>query len=811
MNRYIAFLLALAAILAGCKDDRFPDPSPDGFDEGELVEAKIRLSVNSLSVSVDSRTPEPSPDPEPETEAEKHVGNIWVFQYDATTGKQLIKPRYYTVTDQTEALPVYLKANVSSVVRVVANTQDNTWAADYTRFSTSAMLDEAVIPDPEPLIIGDGYGEFAPGDDLFIPMQGASATVTVNLDTEVTVPVTRMFAKVRVSLNIKAALGANFTFKYMEMEKIPWLCRVKTLFGSTTEGGSADEQEKAIVPYPADTEWVTRSVDKDTDFVIYIPENLQGENDNETYTAATKWKGASDRPNALKINFGIEYVDDEGFMEDRIYTVYPGGNNHNNFNVKRNCVYRVEVYINTITPPEGHTPSANCFVVVPGKNISFEPYYRTEVGGGYDFKDYLDADDATGEKVINKVKILWQTENAIGDNSAGDLVWYDSATKKIYVKTKQEGNAVIAAYNSSDEIIWSWHIWVTPTDPGNIGKAIRYTTYDWNASGIKTDRRVPGYAVMLCNLGATAIEPTADDPDGIKTWGTQYQWGRKDPFPSYTIVGSVATKDKAYFACDYTKENTYYLYDNSHVQSIEMTSSADETKLFHSKPGNEITPASMPDPVKYTIQHPTVFMCGTKEARYDKDVGYCNNGSNYLYRGDWTWKHDNKLWGGLEPDPSSVMRYGIQGTEINLWDNYGVKSIFDPCPKGWRVPAGEIWIGFTSTGKNPTLWGQVNYNEEKNTLPDPNIHGVYLYLNGWKEGDYSYFPTPGPRQANGWGVRLGICGNYHSATSDINDRVNILHIHVQDLLKVFQIFETMNYAYHVKSFGGPIRCVRDHK
>ena len=49
---------------------------------------------------------------------------VGVFQYDAATKELLIKPRYYTITDQAmlQDLPVYLKAGVPSVVYVVTNT-----------------------------------------------------------------------------------------------------------------------------------------------------------------------------------------------------------------------------------------------------------------------------------------------------------------------------------------------------------------------------------------------------------------------------------------------------------------------------------------------------------------------------------------------------------------------------------------------------------------------------------------------------------------------------------------------------------------
>jgi hypothetical protein len=109
-------------------------------------------------------------------------------------------------------------------------------------------------------------------------------------------------------------------------------------------------------------------------------------------------------------------------------------------------------------------------VVKPGQLLSFLPYYRTEEDGGYKFSDYLAPDGDENTKINNdlddmtkNVRIIWQTQDAIGDNSKGDLVWIDSGTgtaddrlnHKIYVRAGKEGNALIAAYNSNNEIVWS--------------------------------------------------------------------------------------------------------------------------------------------------------------------------------------------------------------------------------------------------------------------------------------------------------------------------------------------------------------------
>ena len=215
----------------------------------------------------------------------------------------------------------------------------------------------------------------------------------------------------------------------------------------------------------------------------------------------------------------------------------------------------------------------------------------------------------------------------------------------------------------------------------------------------------------------------------------------------------------------------------------------------------------------YAIQNPTVFICGTKGAKqipiHKED--YFGNLNNYSHGGDWLPEHDDKLWGGLVPKTDGSMKmYNIPNTSAaHIFDNYGdKKSIFDPCPSGWRVPPGDLWLGFSKTGLNP---GEGHYDLINTSVPfkSGGGSGLYMYMTDWMKGVTSFFPTQGTRVPDGMFLRTGQCGNYHNATTDLNDRVNILHIHRDDDL--FRIFELGYRFYYSKTTGGPVRCVRDHK
>jgi hypothetical protein len=248
MKHYFLFILLLAAAATGgCTEELQPETNGTNgavFDEGELTEAVLNLSVDRFAVeaSAGTRASIPSATPEQETAEEKEIHDIWVFQYDAATQELLIKPRYYTVTDQAalQDLPVYLKAGVPSVVHVVTNTGYDNWANDGTdaswqKFRQLEQLKKQTLPTAFPL---------RSIDKVSIPMAGASEEVEVMTGITVTVPVTRMYAKLKVKVEM---LKAEMKLNNVNVRQIPNICRVETL------AGDGNDEPMDAVPFPDGT------------------------------------------------------------------------------------------------------------------------------------------------------------------------------------------------------------------------------------------------------------------------------------------------------------------------------------------------------------------------------------------------------------------------------------------------------------------------------------------------------------------------------------------------------------------------------
>ncbi|MBQ7855546.1 MAG: hypothetical protein IJ348_00350 [Alistipes sp.] len=247
---------------------------------------------------------------------------------------------------------------------------------------------------------------------------------------------------------------------------------------------------------------------------------------------------------------------------------------------------------------------ANCYVVTEPITV-----YTIDVshdGGGNPISGITD------------VKVLWQsTNNPIknvaynGDN--GTVSFFvdnakDDDEQDIYENDKMivpEGNAVLAAYNASENILWSWHIWVIKSDDNPLDD---HTTY---ANGV---------TFMNKNLGAFANHNgESEDTDLIhRSYGLYYQWGRKDPFPrpySYNCSGG----------------NDERIY-NASGSAVYIT-----PEEMSATNGN----------VAYTIQHPTTYITNAAS------VGEGGDGV-----GDWMSTSDSSLWNDAEKSAYDPCPYG---------------------------------------------------------------------------------------------------------------------------------------------------------
>ena len=147
-------------------------------------------------------------------------------------------------------------------------------------------------------------------------------------------------------------------------------------------------------------------------------------------------------------------------------------------------------------------------------------------------------------------KVLWQDVSGLIKTLTPDDYSLEidnvKGIKVIIDKKKGKGNAVIGLIAGSDlsttkdNIVWSWHIWVTddPTKPENVsnyghsgGGSNQLEFIGNQASDGNIIPFTPKY--MDRNLGAVSNKFLGDDWN--KSGGLMYQWGRKDPIPPVNV------------------------------------------------------------------------------------------------------------------------------------------------------------------------------------------------------------------------------------------------------------------------------------
>ena len=158
--------------------------------------------------------------------------------------------------------------------------------------------------------------------------------------------------------------------------------------------------------------------------------------------------------------------------------------------------------------------------------------------------------------------ILWQDVQTAMISNAAITSDNKYMTFSVDKNTIQQGNAVVAVRDASQNILWSWHIWVTDFKPG-----------DDNLIPVKQPDVTDTYYAMPYTLGYCAgpnpeyypardvtITFTQDGTGEQKEFVIRqqyyekainnntpfYQWGRKDPFPAATNVKDEADRSGIY-------------------------------------------------------------------------------------------------------------------------------------------------------------------------------------------------------------------------------------------------------------------------
>ena len=348
------------------------------------------------------------------------------------------------------------------------------------------------------------------------------------------------------------------------------------------------------------------------------------------------------------------------------------GNTHSNGKTTANC-YVI------------HNPGTYKFPTVYGNSIkngaTNEKAYKSSKTGANILKNFLRADGNAIDKPeiegIANACLIWQDTKDLISEIKYENNYVSFAVKK---ETIHNGNAIIAVRNSANEILWSWHIWVTEEDltPVEITnkQGVNYNILPINLGWCGMNAEVYAQREVLVKIKQTEGNKVQEVilrqtkfklslRDGNNPY---FQWGRKDPMLPGNGVGDA---DKTCFTTD-----IQYAFQHTGLNTTDI---------------NEY----IKNPHKFNIKQ-------------EMDDSYYN-----------LWSTDNDRRDGN--------------------DDKVIKSVYDPSPVGYSLPASNAFTGFTTTGKNV-------YNKPDLLNVKGNFNkGSYFYTKPDKQGGTIFFLASGYR------------------------------------------------------------------
>ena len=448
-------------------------------------------------------------------------------------------------------------------------------------------------------------------------------------------------------------------------------------------------------------------------YTFYVPANQRG-----TYDSNLLPQEKNRCPNADGATF-VRISGYYGAAHDIpvVYTFYLGGNLYNDFNLKPNTSYTYNFTLagkgDSVVDDRiedmatvNFDVDANCYILNPppmhSRSYTFNAIHRPNIfwgeryGLNAKYPNYII--DATKTW---KAKIIWSdfemTKNEanaflVKKNGDGSGNYMDDSQRiKVTVPAGMKGNVIVGMYiDNPDNILWSWHLWITDYQPDNIeghapidgtyiypvteGAVHRYKGSPWDAEGALYKN---GY-IMDRYLGALDDKYHKQERGG----GLRYQFGRKDPFPL---------------------QNSAWAYDSS---------------------GN-----ATEQPYPQNI--PTVEYSILKETTGGANVPYSvNNPRTFIQNaGEWT---GNDIFNPAEfdnliewQDPKANERHDNEEQGPNM-----DKSFFDPCPPG-RVHGSQYVQNALGNYTEQDSWYKEIYGLAAYQIPKEKLNCV-SYSSGYQ-------------------------------------------------------------------------------
>lgn len=443
--------------------------------------------------------------------------------------------------------------------------------------------------------------------------------------------------------------------------------------GDPTEGYFIYKSKSFVVPEGAKANLEVRALAFVRQWTYLVKKDAKGKEDEKEITR-TVWMndGAKGWFNSRNPLVELDLTPGTYYIKVKVYT--------NNGNVRQSLNVASKVYISP-SDEKDYTLAPNSYIFdidkakkenLGGISIPVKKAFTVWENNEY-FKEPIPDGKLSASVYWEDVPGLIRSAQIDGEGKGSNI-------KVMVDKARGKGNAVIALHvgsngNYKDPIYWSWHVWVTD-DPSNGVKFGHKIPLSNGKFGEYQEKNIEGkpFEVKFMDRNLGALSANLVGHGWTKTGGLMYQWGRKDPFPpltlkdgnKYDVIGSVSPNPVKYI--DYDIENRNFV-------------------VFREDLSNYTYPEDMKFNIQYSVHNPLTYI--------NRD--YKLNGNDYT---QWF---------------TNVRKYNEESKEsFNLWsDNtsgkfknsftYQLKSPFDPCPHGWRVPSFTAQSGNVS---DTSPWGR---------------------------------------------------------------------------------------------------------
>ena len=354
--------------------------------------------------------------------------------------------------------------------------------------------------------------------------------------------------------------------------------------------------------------------------------------------------------------------------------------------------------------------------------------YQTSNTGTYILSNFQD-------HAGNPITDPWIEKTNSGANNGVDgaeIVWADAANLvyspaikhdanndaflefEVKASDIQSGNAVVAVTKgsgASKTVLWSWHLWFAPKDALDKIKVTNHQNKDYYFT-----KETLGWKLIQWRSSTYTSARTVK----VKVEQTVANNGAK----AYTVINITQNPGGV-------KKGATTLYQFGRKDAFPGVAKADlaSNSHFTEDAGDNMS-------IMNGIQHPDLYY--TWGSNWENNYSYNN-----------LWSADN--------------------TARGFNDNSVVKTVYDPCPVGFKMPASNAFTGFTTTGQNSSTQSEFNIDDTSNSQTFQNNLGHNFWTNSSKTATI-YFPASGCRDnSDGSLSTIGIFGSYWSAYYNVSN------------------------------------------